>query len=514
MEQKILIEMRNIGKQFPGVIALQDVSLDIKQGTVLALMGENGAGKSTLMKILVGLYPRDTGTIQMHGKDLNTSSIAAVLQQGIAMIYQELNPVTNMTVAENIYLGREPYLIPKVLLDRKKIVQDARDLFQRLGIEGISPTAMVGELPVAKMQMIEIAKAVSYGAELIIMDEPTSAITERECQKLFEIVRQLKQEQNISFVFITHKMDEVFQISDEIAILRDGQMVGCWPAAELSHDDLIRYMVGREITDMFPKLEAEITDVKMSVQGLGVKGLLHDVSFDVRKGEILGFAGLMGAGRTEVMETIFGLRKMSAGEIKIDGETVNIRSAKDAIQHKIAFLTEDRRGTGCFLELSIQDNLLVCNWDQVSDCKKINYKKVNRTCKEQVEKFRVKTPSIYQLIGNLSGGNQQKVLIARWLMSEPEIIIVDEPTRGIDVGSKSEIHRLLSSLAQQGRAIIMISSELPEVLGMSDRVVVMHEGTITGILDRKEANQDLVLRYAAGLENQFAGKHTGDRSGT
>lgn len=504
MNDNVLIKMEHIGKKFPGVLALDDVSLEIKRGTVLALMGENGAGKSTLMKILVGLYQRDSGTIQMEGKDLDTSSILAVLNQGIAMIYQELNPVENMTVAENIYLGREPYRIPKLMLDHKKLNKNTEDLFQYLGIEGISPTANVGELTVAKQQLIEIAKSVSYGAKLIIMDEPTSAITEKECQQLFGIVRRLKSEQQISFVFITHKMDEVFQISDEISVLRDSRMIGTWPAAELTHDDLVRHMIGRELTEMFPKEKAEITDVKLSVHKLCVDNLLHDINFEVRRGEILGFAGLMGAGRTEVMETIFGLRKKSSGEIRIDGKPVSIRNSSDAIKNKIAFLTEDRRATGCFLGLSVEDNLLVCNWDNVSSAlKKISYKKAVALCEEQVEKFRIKTPSIQQLIGNLSGGNQQKVLISRWLMSNPDIIIVDEPTRGIDVGSKSEIHRLLCGLAQQGCAILMISSELPEVLGMSDRVVVMHEGTITGILDREEADQDLVLRYAAGLENQF-----------
>lgn len=503
MAQKELLRMEHIGKVFPGVVALDDVNFTVKAGTVHALMGENGAGKSTLMKILIGLYQPTSGTITFDGKPLDTSSIQKVLHQGICMIYQELNPIWNMTVAENIYVGREPYKYGgKVIIDYKKMYDDTTALFEKIDISGIGPHEKVGTLSVAKMQMIEIAKAVSYNAKLVIMDEPTSAITEKECQQLFRIVNQLKKT-GMSFIFITHKMDEVYQISDELTVLRDGRYVGTWAAEDFSQDELVRQMVGREITDMFPKETAQIGDVRLSVKGLNVDGLLHDISFDLRRGEILGFAGLMGAGRTEVMETLFGLRKADAGEIYIDGELVSLRSPADSIQKKIAFLTEDRRGSGCFLPLSVDDNIMAVNWRLLRGVAgKLNLKKAAQVCKEQIEKFNVKTPSGKQLIANLSGGNQQKALIARWLYSNPEIIIVDEPTRGIDVGSKAEIHRLLSHLATQGSSVIMISSELPEVLGMSDRIVVMHEGRITGILDREEATQDLVMRYATGLEIQ------------
>ena len=504
MAQTELLKMEHIGKVFPGVIALDDVSFTVKTGSVHALMGENGAGKSTLMKILIGLYAPTTGSIVFDGKPLDTSSIQKVLHQGICMIYQELNPIWNMSVAENIYVGREPYKYGgKVVIDYKKMYQDTYNLFKEIGIDGIDAYDKVGDLSVAKMQMVEIAKAVSYNAKLIIMDEPTSAITEKECQQLFRIVKQLK-ETGISFIFITHKMDEVYQISDELTVLRDGRYVGTWAANDLPQDELVRQMVGREITEMFPKEEAEIGDVKLSVRNMNVSGLLYDINFDLRRGEILGFAGLMGAGRTEVMETLFGLRKADSGEVYIDGELVQIHSPADAINRKIAFLTEDRRGSGCFLPLSVDNNIMAVNWPLMRNkIGKLNLKKAAQVCKDQIKKFNVKTPSGNQLIANLSGGNQQKALIARWLYSNPEIIIVDEPTRGIDVGSKAEIHRLLSHLAAQGASVIMISSELPEVLGMSDRVVVMHEGHITGILNREDATQDIVMRYATGLENQI-----------
>jgi len=506
MNKDDLLRMEHICKTFPGVKALDDVELIIKKGTVHALMGENGAGKSTLMKILIGLYPQTSGKIFFDGKELDTSSILHVMKQGISMIYQELNPIWNMTVAENIYVGREPYKYgKKLVIDYKKMYADTEELFKKINIEGIKPKDLVGNLSVAKNQMVEIAKAVSYNSKLIIMDEPTSALTEKECAHLFEIIRQLKSK-GIAFIFITHKMDEVYQISDELTVLRDGRFVGRWGVNELPGDELIKQMVGRKITDMFPKEKAEIGDVKMSIRGLSVKGLLRDISFDLRKGEILGFAGLVGAGRTEVMETIFGLRKADAGEIRIDGEKVEIHSPADAIRHKIAFLTEDRRASGIFPILSVDDNIMVVNWDLMEGKgRKLDLREAAKVCEEQIEKFNVKTPSGKQKIANLSGGNQQKALIARWLYNKPEIIIVDEPTRGIDVGSKSEIHRLLSHLAALGSSVIMISSEMPEVLGMSDRVVVMYEGHITGIIEREEAKQDIVMRYAAGLEDQNKG---------
>ena len=504
-----LLQMEHIRKVFPGVVALDDVSLTIKEGTVHALMGENGAGKSTLMKILTGVYQRTEGTIKWQGQDLDTSSITHVLHSGITMIFQELNPIKTMKVCENIYVGREPYKIKGLLLDRRKIVEDTRALFSDLDIADIDPNEEMGNLTVAKMQMVEIAKAISYNAKLIIMDEPTSAISEKECRHLFSMVNQLKS-RGIAFIFITHKMDEVFQISDEITIMRDGTYVGTYDAEKITHDELVKLMVGREITDMFPKEEAEITDVKLEVSGLNVDGVLKDISFKVHKGEILGFAGLMGAGRTEVMEALFGIRRASSGTVKIDGKEVRIHSPKDAIKHKIAFLTEDRRTTGCFLPLSVRDNIMVCSYNQISNkMKKISVGKEKKVCSRQIEKYAIKTPGPEQVIGNLSGGNQQKVLISRWLLTNPEIIILDEPTRGIDVGSKSEIHKMISRLAQQGVAVVMISSELPEILGMSDRIMVMYEGRITGEVSREEASQELIMRYASDLTDGQAGKGIG-----
>lgn len=499
MNQTPLLQMEHIRKEFPGVVALDDVSLTVKAGTVHALMGENGAGKSTLMKILTGIYTKTKGSILWQGKELDTSSITNVLNSGITMIFQELNPIRTMRVCENIFVGREPYKIPGLMVDHRKIAEDTQKLFDELEIEGIDPREPMENLSNAKMQMVEIAKAISYHAKLIIMDEPTSSITEKECQHLFQMVRKLK-EQGMAFIFITHKMDEVFQISDEITVMRDGTYVGTYDAKKIDGNELVRLMVGREITNLFPKEKVEIGDVKLSVRNMNVNGLLENISFHVRKGEILGFAGLMGAGRTEIMETLFGLRKADSGTIEIDGKEVQINSPKDAIRHKIAFLTEDRRATGCFLSLPVSDNLMVCNYDQVENSmKKISVSKEKALCSEQIKKYGIKTPSAGQLIGNLSGGNQQKVLIARWLMANPEIIILDEPTRGIDVGSKYEIYKMIVELAKQGVAVIMISSELPEVLGMSDRVVIMYEGKITGKLDRSEMSQERIMRFASGI---------------
>jgi inositol transport system ATP-binding protein len=500
MSNEYILEMKNISKSFPGVKALDDVGLSVRRGTVHALMGENGAGKSTLMKIAIGIYQADSGTMILDGEEIKNHDIKTSLKKGISMIHQELNPIPQMTVAENIYLGREPLTRSKIL-DKKKMVKDTQDLLESLGITNINPRTKMVELSVAKKQMVEIAKAISYRSKLIIMDEPTSAITETECQQLFKIVNELKTE-GVSFIFITHKMDEVFKITDEVTVFRDGKYVATVSAEGLTRDKLIEMMVGREVSQMFPKEEAVIGDVILSVRNLTKKGLFKDISFNLKRGEILGIAGLMGAGRTEVVETLFGYRKADAGEIYLDGKKIQINSPKDALKHKMALLTEERKLTGLYLPLSVRDNMIVTSVERYIKGLALDKRKIEEACNEQKEKLAIKTPSLNQTVNNLSGGNQQKVLVARWLLTEPDILIVDEPTRGIDVGAKAEIHRLLSALAKEGKAIIMISSELPEIIGMSDRVLVMHEGRLTGELSRIEATQTRIMEYATGTKAQ------------
>ena len=497
MTQQYLLEMKNITKVFPGVKALDNVELKIKPGTVHSLMGENGAGKSTLMKILIGIHPPTNGTITYKNKEVVFENTNKALNMGISMIHQELSPVLHRTIMENIWLGREPVKGPLRLVDHKKMYDMTKELLKDLDLD-IDPKEKMANLTVAKMQMIEIAKAVSYNSDIVIMDEPTSALTDREVEHLFRIIERLR-DQGKAIIYISHKMDEIFRISDEITVLRDGQYIGTCSAEELDTNKLISLMVGRELDEMFPKVECEIGDVRLDVKNLAVEGVFKDVSFTVRKGEILGLAGLVGAGRTEVIETIFGMRNKTSGEVYIDGKKIDINSPEDAIKNKIALLTEDRRHTGIFPMLSVKDNTVIANINKyVKKNGLLDHKLIKEDCEEYKKAIRVKTPSIDQLIQNLSGGNQQKVLVARWLLTDPDILILDEPTRGIDVGAKAEIHSLISELAGQGKSIIMISSELPEVLGMSDRVMVMYDGRMTGIVDRKDASQEVIMKYATG----------------
>jgi len=496
MAEQYLLEMEHIRKQFPGVLALNDVFLKVRPGTVHALMGENGAGKSTLMKTLLGIYKPDDGVIRFDGKEYLQMDIHASLTHGISMIHQELTPIPYMTVAENIFLGREPVKGNTGWVNHKELYRITNELFNELGIE-IDPTVKMVDLSVASMQMVEIATAISYHSKLIIMDEPTSAITEKEVAHLFRMINNLR-EKGVAIIYITHKMDEVFQIADDVTVLRDGQFVGAKPASELNKDSLITMMVGRELTNIFPKEDAQIGDVKLEVRNLSCGRKFRDVSFSVRKGEILGIAGLMGAGRTEVIETIFGVTPPDKGEILIDGQPVKISQPRDAIKAGMGLLTEDRKMTGLFLPLSVRDNMVFSNIKRYVNRFSLNFKKMNEDCENQRTALSVKTPSLEQTVINLSGGNQQKVLIARWLLTNPDILFLDEPTRGIDVGAKSEIHKLMSKLAQAGKAIIMVSSELPEILGMSDRIIVMHEGDLAGELNRDEATQEKVLQLASG----------------
>ena len=493
--QEVILRMQGIRKTFPGVVALDNVNLDVRSGTVHSLMGENGAGKSTLMKCLIGMYTPDEGTVELAGDIVRFKDTKDGLEHGISMIHQELSPVPEMMVAENIWLGREPRgrlgLLSPAAMFRK-----TRELFDEWKIN-IDPKARMKDLTVSKQQMVEIAKAISYDAKIIIMDEPTSAIPEREVAHLHGMIKRLT-DFGVAIIYITHKMDEVFRISDDITVFRDGKHVGSYPAKELDRDKLIKLMVGRELTDLFPKEEAEIGDVVLSVQGLNRGTVVKDVSFELHRGEILGLAGLMGAGRTEVLETIFGIEKADSGEVVLNGKTLRIKQPADAIRAGMALLTEDRKLNGIMGVLSVRDNITAAALPRYSPRGVLRVGEMRKDSEDQREKLRIKTPSLNQLIKNLSGGNQQKALISRWLLTVPDVLMIDEPTRGIDVGAKSEIHRLMSMLAQEGKAIIMVSSELPEVLGMSDRILVMHEGRISGELSREEANQESVMHLATG----------------
>lgn len=490
------LEVEHIRKEFPGVVALDDVQLKIRPGTVHALMGENGAGKSTLMKIIAGIYQPDQGTIKLRGKVVTLPTPLAAQEAGVAMIHQELLLMNSMTVAENVWIRREPknHL---GLIDHKKMTQDTLALFQRLGITHIDPSVEIGELTVGSRQIVEIAKAVSFNSDVLIMDEPTSAITEKDVEHLFKIIRDLRA-QGIGIVYITHKMNELFEIADEFSVFRDGKYIGTHLSTEVTRDDIIRMMVGREISQMFPKEEVPIGDVVLSVKNFSRGRAFQNVSFEVRAGEILGFAGLVGSGRSDVVEAVFGVKPPDSGYIEIHGQRVTIKSPQDAILQGMALLTEDRKETGCFLPLSVQENIqpAVLHERYVKNGF-VEQKSLDHDSAEICQKLRVKTPSLFEIIENLSGGNQQKVLIGRWLLTEPKILIMDEPTRGIDVGAKAEIHRLVTQLARKGVAVIMVSSEMPEVLGMSDRIVVMHEGHITGILDRAEADQVKIMDLAS-----------------
>ncbi len=490
-----LLEVDNVRKEFPGVVALDNVQFKLKRGTVHALMGENGAGKSTLMKIVAGIYTPDSGSFKLRGQDIQLKNPLDALENGIAMIHQELNLMGPMSVAENIWIRREP-TSRFGLINHGEMQRRTEELFKRLNID-IDPTVEVRSLSVANRQMVEIAKAVSFNSDVLIMDEPTSALTEREVDHLFRIIRALKAEGK-GIIYITHKMNELFEIADEVSVFRDGKYIATKRSSELTRDDIIRMMVGRDISQMFPKLTVPIGDVVLSVKNLSLKGIFKDVSFDVRSGEILGIAGLVGSGRSNIAETIFGVTPASAGTISIHGKDVKMTSPSVAMEHGMAFLTEDRKETGCFLLLDIQENTQMA----VLQNKYVKYGFVQqgqlaRDSQTMASTLRVRTPDMQEPIINLSGGNQQKVLICRWLLTKPRILILDEPTRGIDVGAKAEIHRLVSELARDGVAVIMISSEMPEVLGMSDRIMVIHEGRVTGFLDRSEADQVKIMELAS-----------------
>lgn len=501
MNDTPLLTMKGIVKRFPGVNALKNVSLEIARGEVHALLGENGAGKSTLMKCLLGIYQPDGGEIIFDGEHLEHTTTANALKKGISMIHQELSPVLHRPIMENIWLGREP-VNRFGLVDHAKMAEMSREVLNRIDFD-IDPAIHMSELTVAKMQMVEIAKAISYDAKLIIMDEPSSALTEHEQKQLFKIINRVRAE-GTSIIYISHRLNEIMEIADRATVLRDGEYIGTRRIEDLTMDDMITMMIGRELSDLYPKVENEIGEPVLEVRGLSHEKYFKDVSFTLHSGEILGIAGLVGAGRTEVVETIFGIRPKIAGEIRIHGEKVEIHQPTDAIHHRMAFLTEDRRQNGIYGPLPIHVNVAISSYDEfLNRLGLIDQKEVDRGCDDFVGKMQIKTPSLNTKIENLSGGNQQKVLLARWLMTQPEILFLDEPTRGIDIGAKAEIYKLMTLLAKEGKSILMVSSEMPEVLGMSDRILVMHEGKVTGILDNTpDLTQDTILRYATGTVTQ------------
>ncbi|MBR0397016.1 MAG: sugar ABC transporter ATP-binding protein [Eubacterium sp.] len=488
-----ILEMTDIVKEFPGVRALKGVQLKVRPGTVHTLMGENGAGKSTLMNCLIGIYQKTSGKIVYDGQEVNFKSVKDALEAGISMIHQELSPVPERTVAQNLWLGRLP-LKNKIFLDHKAAYDKSIEMFEKIGLD-VDPNAKMKDLTVAKMQMVEITKAVSYNSKIVIMDEPTSSLTDAEVEHLFQIIDELKKK-NVAIIYISHKMEEIFRISDEISVFRDGTYIGTDLAENLTMDKVVSMMVGREVTDMFPKVPCPIGETVLKVENLSCGRMVKNVSFELHKGEILGMAGLVGAGRTETAETIFGIRKKDGGRIYLNGKEIDIKSPEDAIANRIALLTEDRRGNGILGLLSVETNIGIANMKRYGF--PLNHKLMRADANEYIEKIRIKTPSPRTPIKNLSGGNQQKVLVSRWLLTDPDVLIIDEPTRGIDVGAKAEIHSLISKLAGEGKAIIMISSELPEVMGMSDRIIVMHEGEVTGILGREDFTAESILKFATG----------------
>lgn len=491
---EFLLEMKGVSKFFSGVKALQSVSFQLRPGTVHALMGENGAGKSTLMKILSGIHHPDEGEIYLKGEKIQIDTPAQALKFGISMIHQELTPIPEMTVAENIFLGREPTRLG--IINYNQLYKRTTDLFGKIGIH-LYPKSKMKELKVSDNQLVEIAKAISLDADVIIMDEPTSALTDREVEQLFKVIVDLKSHGK-GIIYISHKMDEIFKISDEITVLRDGEYIATKVASDTNNKELISMMVGRELKDIFPKDRAEAKEVLLSVRGLTLKGKFCDISFDVRKGEILGIAGLMGSGRTEVMEALFGITKPDSGEIRINDRLTRIRTPEDAIKEGIAFVTEDRKAQGLNLISPVRHNITISSLNEISRSGFIQRLLEKNRVDEQIESLKIKTPHRDQWAKYLSGGNQQKVVVAKWLMTRPKILILDEPTRGIDIGAKTEIYKLMQSFTSEGYAIIMISSELPEIIGMSNRILVFYDHRIAGEIMGGVVSQEKIMELATG----------------
>lgn len=494
------LELKGICKSFPGVKALDNVQLSLRPGTVHALMGENGAGKSTLMKCLFGIYKMDAGEVYLDGEKIEVNNPDEAMKHGIAMVHQELQPVPARSVAENLYLGRFPTksIGPIKWIDHKTMYQETEKWLKELKMD-FDPKAQLGTLSIGQMQSVEIAKAVSQQAKVVIFDEPTSSLSDNEVEVLFRIMNDLR-EKGVTMVYISHKMDEIKRIADDITIMRDGTYVGTWPAADMTTDQIIAKMIGRELTNVYPDKVNSPGDVIMEVKNLSSihTKSFQNVSFELRKGEILGFGGLVGAQRTELMEGIFGIRGVASGEIYMHGKKVKIKHPIDAMNAGIGLITEDRRGNGIFGCLSIKDNVGISIYNKYLKAGFVlNHKRINGIVDENIKKLRIKTPSMKEHIANLSGGNQQKVIVSRWLANDPDVLIMDEPTRGIDVGAKHEIYEIMNELAKQGKAIIMISSEMSELLGMADRVYVMCNGKLTGEIQKPEdMTQAKVMSFA------------------
>ena len=495
MNEKFLLEMNNITKEFPSVKALDNVTLKVRKGTVHALMGENGAGKSTLMKCLFGIYNADRGEIFIDGKQVNFKTPKEALDGGVAMVHQELNQAQKRSVNDNIWLGRYPTALGFITLENK-MQKETKKIFQKLHID-INPSTIMSQLSVSARQMVEIAKAVSYDAKIIVLDEPTSSLNEQEVEHLFNIIEQLKAEGR-AIIYISHKMEEIMKICDEITIMRDGKLIATNPVAEMTLEKIIKQMVGRELKERFPQKTNKIGEVALKIENLSGKySPLSNVSLEVRKGEILGVAGLDGSGRTELLETIFGLRTRSEGKIFLHKKELKNKNAKDAKKNGFALLTEERRSTGIFGILNITENTVISGLSKYRFAGVfLKEGKMKRDTDWSIKTMRIKTPSRRAKIQNLSGGNQQKVILGRWLLTEPEVLLLDEPTRGIDVGAKYEIYQLIINLASQGKCVIMVSSEMPELLGVCDRIIVMSGGKLAGELSSAEANQEKIMELA------------------
>jgi ribose transport system ATP-binding protein len=492
--------MEGIDKSFPGVHALDDCRFELRPGEVHALVGENGAGKSTLMKVLAGVYHRDAGRILYKGQEVEIPNPRAALDLGISMIHQELNLMNHLTVAQNIYIGREPRRGPRFWLDERQLNRQAEQLFDTMHIH-LDPTVKVANLTVAKQQMVEIAKALSFNAEVLIMDEPTAALTESEIEELFRIIRQLR-DRGVGIVYISHRLEELPVIADRITVMRDGRYVNTVAAAETSRDQIISMMVGRVIYESSPEVpEVPNTEAALEARHLNRGNTIKDVSFQLNRGEILGFAGLIGAGRTEVARAIFGADPLDSGEVLVGGKPVKIGHPRNAVSHGVGYLSEDRKRYGLALKMDVESNIVLAAFRKFQGALGwVKSGRTHETAQRYVETLAIRTPSLAQKVKNLSGGNQQKVIIAKWLTVDTDVLIFDEPTRGIDVGAKSEIYRLLNDLAREGKAIMMISSELPEILRMSHRIIVMCEGRITGELSSAEATQERIMQLATQRE--------------